>query len=191
MSLLQEKIVVLPLEEYIILENFNLYHLVWGRIEIRSKNNSKTLLALVEQHGFYLLLKTGIITFNKNGHQSIIDLIFACIAILERLIICKILNNKKYGSNHHLILSVLNLETNNQTIKPKQQFKEINIKVLWEIIMNNSAQISDFLLQISNHIDTYLGLLVDAINKSIIALTLLRKITTRSKPVYNLECKMA
>lgn len=119
MSLLKEKIAVLPLKKYIILGDFNLYYLVWGRIEIKSKSNAETLLALVEQHGFYLLLTTGIITYNKNGHQSIIDLIFASIAILEHFIICKILNNNKYGSDHHLILSVLNLETINQIIKPK------------------------------------------------------------------------
>lgn len=58
-------------------------------------------------------------------------------------------------------------------------------------MINNSAQISDFLFQISNNIDICLVLLIDTINKSIIALTLLCKITAKSKPIFNLECKIA
>lgn len=191
LSLLQEKIVLSLLEEYVILGDFNFHHPVWGEIEAKSDSNSETLLALVKQYGLHLLLKTGTITYNEGGHQSTIDLIFASTAISECLIICKIPNDSEYGSDHRPILSVFNLETINQTIEPRRQFKETDVKVLQEIIVDNSAQISDFPLQTPNNIDICLELLIAAINKSIVASTPLRKITAKSKLGFNSECKIA
>ncbi len=137
------------------------------------------------------MLKTGTITYDKAGHQSTIDLIFASTAISERLIICKIPSDSKYRSDHCPILFSFNLEIIEQVVETKRQFKETNIEVLCEVMLNDSVRISDLPLQSINDIDKFLEALVSAINKSIIASTSLRRITARSKPGFNAECKAA
>ncbi len=80
-------------------------------MEAKIDRDAESLLAIVEQHGLHLLLKTGIIAYDEAGHQSTIDLIFASTVMSNRLIICKIPNDSRYGSDHCLILSLFNLET--------------------------------------------------------------------------------
>ncbi len=58
-------------------------------------------------------------------------------------------------------------------------------------MLKDSAGISDQPLQSINDIDKFLEELVSAMNKSIIASTSLRRITARSKPGFNAECKAA
>ncbi len=189
--MLQEKLATSLLDEHIILGDFNLYHAVWGGMEAKSDRDAKSLLAIVEQHSLHLLSKTGTITYDEAGHQSTIDLIFASTAISERLITCKILSDSRYGSDHRPILSLFNLETIEQVVEPRRKFKETNVKVRCEVILKDSARISDLLLQSINDIDKFLEALVSAINKTIIAFTSLRRITARSKPGFNSECKAA
>lgn len=72
LPLLQEKLAASPLDEHIILGDFNLHHPAWRGIGAKIDNNSEVSLALVEQHGLHLLLKTGTITYDEAGHQSTI-----------------------------------------------------------------------------------------------------------------------
>lgn len=76
-----KKIAVSLLDKHIILGNFNLYHPVLGDIETKSTSGAKSFLAIVEQYGLHLLLKTYTITYDKGGYQSIIDLIFVSINV--------------------------------------------------------------------------------------------------------------
>ena len=189
--MLQERLAESPLDEHIILGDFNLHHLVWGGIEAKSDSNAKSLLAIVEQYGLHLLLKTGTITYDEAGHQSTINLIFASTAMAERLITCKIPSDSKYGSDHHPVLSSFNLKTIEQVVEPRRQFKETNVKVFCEVMLKDSAGISDLPLHSTSNIDKFLEALISAINKSIIASTPLCRITARSKPGFNAECKAA
>lgn len=59
LPLLSEKLATSPLDEHIILGDFNLHHPAWGGIGTKIDNDSEVLLAVVEQYGVYLLLKTG------------------------------------------------------------------------------------------------------------------------------------
>ncbi len=93
--------------------------------------------------------------------------------MFNRFIICKIPSDSKYGFDHCLILSLFNLETIKQIIEPRGQFKKTNVEVFCKIILKNSAGISDLLLYSISNIDKFLEVLISAINKSIIASTLL------------------
>ncbi len=59
--MLQEKLAASPLDEHIILGDFNLHHPVWGGMEAKNDRDVESLLAIVEQHGLHLFLKTGTI----------------------------------------------------------------------------------------------------------------------------------
>ncbi len=109
----------------------------------------------------------------------------------ERLITCKISSDSEYGSDHRPILSSFNLETIEQVVEPRRRFKEANVKVLCEVMLIDSAGISDLPPQSINDIDKFFETLVSAINKSIIASTPLRRNTARSKSGFNAECKAA
>ncbi len=89
------------------------------------------------------------------------------------------------------ILSMFNIETMEQVVEPRRKFKKTNVKVLCENILKDSPGISDLPLQSINDIDKFFEILVNAINKSIIASTPLRRITARSKSRFNTECKAA
>ena len=178
--MLQERLAALLLDKHIILGDFNLHHPVWGDIEAKSDSDAKSLLAIIEQYGLHLLLKTGTITYDKAKHQSTIDLIFASTAMAKRL-----------GSDHRPVLSSFNLETIEQVVEPRRQFKETNIKVLCEVMLKDSVGISDLPFQSTSDIDKFLKALISAINKFIIASTPLCRITARSKPGFNAECKAA
>ncbi len=133
--MLQEKLAALSLDKHVILGDFNLHHPVWEGMKAKSDRDAKSLLAIVEQHGLHLLLKTGTITYNEAGHQSKIDLIFVFTAMSEQLIICKIPSDSKYGADHCPILSSFNLKTIEQVVEPRRQFKENNVKVFCEVIL--------------------------------------------------------
>ena len=160
-------------------------------MEVKNYRDAKSLLAIVEQHGLYLLLKTDTITYDEAGHQTTINLIFAFTAMSERLITWKIRSDSEYESDHRPILSLFDLKTIEQVGEPRCQFKETNVKVLCEVMFKNSAGISDLSLRCINDIDKFLEALVSAINKSIIASTPLRRITARSNPGFNAEFKAA
>ncbi len=76
-------------------------------------------------------------------------------------------------------------------VEPKRQFKETNFKVLGEVMLKNSAEISCLLFQFISVIDKFFEALRSAINKSIIASTPLKRVTAKSKPGFNAECKAA
>lgn len=146
---------------------------------------------MVEQHGLYLLLKPGIITYKEAGCQSTIDLIFASHTILSFLITCQIPNDSKYGLGHCHILFVFNLETIKQPAIFWQQFKKTDLKVMRGIMLRESTGISSLPFHTKDNIDGFVEKLVLIINKSIKVSTPLQKITTWSKLGFNSECKEA
>ncbi len=188
---LEQVIASFPSQEHIILGDFNLHHPVWGGIEARNDNNAENLLALVEQHGLHLLLKPGTVTYDEAGCQSTIDLIFCFHTIFSSLISCHIPNDSEYGSDHRPILSIFNLETIEQPAILRRQFKKTDLKVMREVMLRESARMSNLPLHTKDDVDGFVEKLVSIINKSIEASTPIQKITTWSKPGFNSECREA
>lgn len=188
---LEQVIASFPLQEHIILGDFNLHHPVWGGIEARSDNNVENLLTIVEQHGLHLLLKPVTVMCDKAGCQSTIDLIFCSHIIFSNLISCHIPNNSEYGSDHRPILSLFNLETIEQPAILRRQFKKTDFKVIRKVMLRESAEMSNLPLHTKDNVDKFVKKLVSIINKSIKAFTPIQKITTWSKLGFNSECKEA
>lgn len=152
---LKQIIALFLLHKRIILNNLNFHHPVYGSIETQSDNNAEYHLTIIEQHGLDLLLKSGTITYDKTEYQSIIDLIFSSYTIFSYLISCHISNDIKYGSEYSLILSLFNFETIEQPAILQRQYKNSDFKLMREVILRKSAEISNLPFYTKDDIDEF------------------------------------
>ena len=178
--------------EHVVSGDFNLHHPVWGSIHIPTTDlNSEDLLSVVEEHGLQLLLKKGTITYEEAGHQSTIDLVFASSFISESLISCKVAKEIDYGSDHYPIITRFNLQTIQKEEQLRRQFKKTDTSKLRTAMSEKITALRKDDLDSKEKIDEQVQALVNVIQQAIEASTPLVKISHRSKPGFDRECKEA
>lgn len=102
--LLQTILETSPLDEHMVLGDFNLHHPNWGGPNCRS-------VILAEQYYLAQLVPTGTITYSEGLGKSTIDLFFATPLIAESLLTCKIADNLDHHSDHMPIVTTISLAT--------------------------------------------------------------------------------
>lgn len=178
--------------EHVILGDFNFHHPAWGSIHISITNrNLEDYLSVVKKYGLQLLLKKGTITYEEAGHQSTINLVFASSFISESLISCKVIKEIDYGSDHYPIISRLNLQIIQREEQLRRQFKKTDILKLRAAINKKISDLSRHDLDSKEKIDKEVQALFSIIQEAIEVSAPLVKISPRSKPGFDRECKKA
>lgn len=93
-------------DEHLVLGDFNLYHLAWGREDSTTIDlEAEDLIFLRSFNNLSQMIPEEIITYKEGNKKSTINLIFAFPLLAEGMQMCDIQTTFDHNSDHLLILS--------------------------------------------------------------------------------------
>ena len=121
-------------DEQIMLDDFNLYHTMWGESEASIDERADELIFMAEEFVMEQALPVGTVTYEENC-QTTIDLLFATPALTVNIIKCDTENDFESGSNHLSILTKLKLAMIESVSTTRRNFNKLNADTLRETLV--------------------------------------------------------
>lgn len=189
-----------PIDEHMVLGDFNLHHPNWGDPNCRSDLLASDLVILAEQYHLAQLVPTGTITYSEDLRKSTIDLFFATPLIAENLLTCKIADDLDHHSDHMPIVTTISLATHKAQPMSRRNWQKTDKEKLRRFVQNEFSKIPllsekhmDNLgnearqRKIDEQIVAMIQALVDAVEES----TPMSNPFPYSRPEFTEECKEA
>lgn len=190
---MKKKLAKNPHKKHIALGDFNLYHELWGGLDVSKTHieKSEELLIAMQRWEMEQMIPTGTATYKESTGESIIDLIFATTLLSESLIFCGIAEEFDYDSDHQSILLQWTLQTIDKPQDSRRLLSKIDNSAIIKTLKGGLANISLFSSKILDKLDEKLISLINTINKAIDASTPRARLCPRSVPGLNKKCKDA
>ena len=153
------------LNEHVLLENFNFYHLIWNDLQCFIKYNMMNkLFCIVNETNLQFFISSDIITWKDRKQSFIVNLIFSTANLKQQIINCCMNSNLKNDSDHHLIFTQFSLNKQSQMMKYCHNWKKMNI----EDIVAEVQYLQSFRnLHSTTNIENYINYLLKFINQLI------------------------
>lgn len=177
-------------KEQIILGDFNLHHRFWGGSNIeREDKEANDLLEIMESVDMTFMLEPGTITYEEGDGRSTIDLCWATLGIVDRIISSRVDRDLDHDSDHLPISILLDVRTISMEVKPKRQWKYLNTeefrKELQKVMPIRRRPRTRAAL------DTYTQELVDAVTKAAEKVLPLKRPSPKMKEGWDDTCTEA
>ena len=130
-----------PLDEHMVLGDFNLHHPNWGGPKCRSDLLASDLVILAEQYHLTQLVPIGTITYSEGLGKSTIDFFFATPLITESLLTCKIADSLDHHSDHMPITTTISLATQKAQPIHRRNWQKTDKKKLRYVAQNKFSKI--------------------------------------------------
>ena len=176
------------LGEHILLGDFNLHHAHWGGTHITDPHAlAAPLISLAQQKGMELATPRGMITRERKGTKSTLDLTFISENIWEQLIQCQV--NKKYdhGSDHYPIHINLDMKPTPTPPSATRSWKKANWPAIQEHLERNFPQHLNQAPKSTEDVDQQIQDMQELLQEATSTHVPLKKPSTRSKRNWSPE----
>ena len=149
------------------------------------------LIHFLQKRNMDQVLPKGITTYKERRYKSIIDLVFATKLLVDSLVLCSISDKHNHDSNHLPILLTWNLRTIVCPLEKKKYFKKTDIKKLVNTLKDELTDSVQTIPKSIQKLDQQVDVLVAALIIVIDASTLMLRVSLKSIPSFDVECKEA
>jgi hypothetical protein len=119
----------------ITLGDFNLHHEHWGGEATASMDpESNDLIDIIQEFQLESMLPTGTVTYDENNYQSCIDLCYATINMVDRIITCGVDKEMDHNSDHLPITIRLDMMAREQSPRKVRNWATMDEKKLRTIL---------------------------------------------------------
>jgi exonuclease III len=176
-----------PLDDQMILGNFNLHHRSWGGERVvREDQEAEELRIIMDRFSLTSTLHEGAVTYEERSAQSTIDLCWITLGLLDRLVKCTVDRELDHDSDHFPITTVLDLSVKHKDREPKRNWKKLDDKKLCEALRQTLPRQQR--PRTKTALDRYTGELVEAINGAIEKVLPKTRRSTKARKGWSDEC---
>ena len=155
----------------------------------RHDDEAEDLLRLMGEHQMELLLPLGAVTFDGQGGQTTIDLVFGTPWVQQRRIFCGVREDLDHQSDHLPVVTKIMTEVEDSKPPERQQWQRTNGTILTNELKKALPRLDP--LTSEAEIDNRTSDLVRAITKAVEASTPMAKPSKKSTLGFTQECKDA
>lgn len=173
------------------MKDFNLHHEAWGQLVVSKTLVKKLeeLLIVTQRWEIEQIVVIGIATYKKSTGKGIVDLVFAMPLLIESLITCSIAGNLDYDSDQKPILSKWTMHTINNSLSLQLLLSKIDISALKKMLVEELAKDPPYISTMPNELDIKIHSLIDAIDTAMTLAIPKARLSSKSIPRFDKECK--
>ncbi len=172
----------------VILGDFNLHYEYWGgQLERQPDPESEDLINIIQEFCLTSTLPLGITTFDARNQTSCIDLCYATLDIVDRIIRSGTDNEMDHNSDHLPITTILDVRAPTRTPATTPNWKAVDEKKLRKIVNQNLPEIRRPRTKAA--LDRYTSDIAKAIKTAIQKSVPIRRHSPRARPGWTQQCK--